>query len=77
MFLLYRASKLPAPLLAMIAPAPGLILAAWLSTLLPEGSAKVVVGACLALVSLAWSWHAAPEELRGLVVKLSTRLRFA
>jgi O-antigen/teichoic acid export membrane protein len=77
MGLLYRAAKLPASLLGVIAPAPGLVLAAWLCTLLRDGPAHATAGVCLALVSLSWSWHVAPEELRGLVVKLSSRLRFA
>lgn len=75
--LLFRAARLPLSDLGSIAPGPFLVLAGWLCTLHSPGTLHALAGVSLAVISLAWGWHVAPEELRSVVFRLSSRLRFA
>lgn len=75
--LLFRAARLPLSDLKAIAPAPLLIVATWLCTLLPPGAIPLLVGVILSCLSLAWSWHVAPEALRNMVRRFALRKRLA
>jgi len=75
--LLFRAARLPLGDLKAIAPAPVLILATWLCTLLAPGAIQILVGMSLSCLAIAWSWHVAPPELRSIVLRIARRKRVA